>query len=103
VSKRCGRWWRDQNPEFFPKLTGEGLRRLLVIFDMSPGQIPGVWVPVTLRRAVTKEDATLLAKESGDHSMIRIRLVGHLDMMPERLTAPPGLFASLKSQPEVFR
>ena len=32
---------------------------------------------------MAKKDATLLAEKSSDHSMVRIRLLGHLDMMPE--------------------
>jgi hypothetical protein len=32
---------------------------------------------------VAEKDATLLAEKSCYHSVVRIRLVGHLDMMPE--------------------
>jgi hypothetical protein len=32
---------------------------------------------------VAKKDATLLTEKSSDHSVVMIRLVGHLDMMPE--------------------
>jgi len=32
---------------------------------------------------VAEKDATLLAEKSSDNSVVRIRLVGHLDMMPE--------------------
>jgi hypothetical protein len=39
---------------------------------------------------VAKKDATLLAEKSCDNSMLRIRLVGHLDMMPESPTRIVG-------------
>jgi len=67
--------------------SGERLWRLLVIFEMSSGQIPGVGYS-DAERAVAKQNATLSAKKSGDHSMVRIRLLGHVDMMPELRTAP---------------
>jgi hypothetical protein len=35
---------------------------------------------------MAKKHATLLAQKSSDHSMVRIRLAGHLDMMPESPT-----------------
>jgi hypothetical protein len=35
---------------------------------------------------MAKKDATMLAEKSSDHLMVRIRLVGHLDMMPESPT-----------------
>jgi hypothetical protein len=35
---------------------------------------------------VAKKDTTLLAKKSGDHSMVRIRVREYLDMTPESVT-----------------
>ena len=40
---------------------------------------------------MAKQNATLSAKKSGDHSMVRIRLLGHVDMMPELRTGTAGL------------
>jgi hypothetical protein len=49
VSKRIDCRWRYYNAEFFPELPSERLWRLLVIFEMSSRQVPGVGVPVALR------------------------------------------------------
>jgi hypothetical protein len=56
---------------------------------------------------VAKKDATLPEEKSSDHSMVRSRVVGHLDMMPESpartVDAAPTLSRPLKSQPQASR
>lgn len=49
VSKGFDRRWRYYNAKFFPEFAGECLWWLLVIFQMSSGQVPGIGVPITLR------------------------------------------------------
>jgi len=53
---------------------------------------------------MAKKDATLFAQKSSDHSMVRIRMVGHLDMMPESPTRSAGLcLLYSKGQPQASR
>ena len=49
MSKGFDRRWRYDNAEFLPEFAGECLWWLLVIFEMSSGQVPGIGVPITLR------------------------------------------------------
>jgi hypothetical protein len=57
---------------------------------------------------MAKKDTALLAEKPSDHPMVRIRLVGHLDMMPESPTrtacaAPTGVHYVQKSHPQASR
>jgi hypothetical protein len=90
-----GKWFNsrrfDPDPKLLPEFTGQCVRHFLALSDVTAREVPPIWIPVTLRRAVTEQNTTVPADKPNRKPVLSAAAgVGHLAIIPEISTQISG-------------